>query len=254
MNEESGRRRLTRAEAKAQTRERLLDAAARLFAGKGFAATSVEEIAESAGYSVGALYSNFAGKEQLFLELLRTRVSDRIGSVAEILGAGTGDPSADLSRLLVTVADRNAEFVALQAEFWLHAVRNPAFMEAMAGQLREQVDVLERLVAAAMEQRRGAVHGVPVRTVTIVVLSLFQGLVRQRLIEPGSVPDDLFGQALNWLLTGLRATAAGEAHPLPSAGDGVLRADAGRQPGPDGRGCLRRAGHRGRDHRGGDRP
>lgn len=47
---------------------------------------------------------------------------------------------------------------------------------------------------------------------TIVVLSLFQGLVRQRLIEPDSVPADLFGQALRWLMTGLRATAA-EARP-----------------------------------------
>jgi hypothetical protein len=74
--------------------------------------------------------------------------------------------------------------------------------------MREQIDVLERLVAAAMEQRRGEVPGVPARTVTIVVLSLFQGLVRQRLIEPGSVPDDLFAQALTWLLTGLRVTAA----------------------------------------------
>jgi hypothetical protein len=59
-----------------------------------------------------------------------------------------------------------------------------------------------------MEQRRGPVPGVSARTVTIVVVSLFQGLVRQRLIDPESVPDDLFGQALGWLLTGLRATEA----------------------------------------------
>lgn len=54
---------------------------------------------------------------------------------------------------------------------------------------------------------------------TIVVLSLFQGLVRQRLIEPDSVPADLFGQALRWLMTGLRATAArGAPRPLPGCG------------------------------------
>jgi hypothetical protein len=68
--------------------------------------------------------------------------------------------------------------------------------------------VLERLVAAAMEQRRGPVPGVPVREVTIVVLSLFQGLVRQRLIDPDCVPADLFARSLDWLMTGLRATAA----------------------------------------------
>jgi hypothetical protein len=77
-------------------------------------------------------------KEQLLLELLTTRVSDRIGAVAEILeGADAGDdPLGELSRLLMTVADRNAEFVALQAEFWVHAVRNPEFMAAIAGQFR----------------------------------------------------------------------------------------------------------------------
>jgi hypothetical protein len=127
------------------------------------------------------------------------------------------------------VADRNAEFVALQAEFWLHAVRNPDFMAAIAGQLREQVEVLERLVAAAMEQRRGPVPGVSAREVTIVVVSLFQGLVRQRLIAPDSVPEDLFARSLNWLMTGRRATAAGQAADgepeLPSAGADVFRAD-----------------------------
>ena len=208
MNAETGRQRLTRAQAKAQTRERLLDAAASLLARQGLAGTSVEQIAESAGYSVGALYSNFDSKDQLFLELLTTRVSDRIGSVAEILEAAApgDDPLGELSRLLVTVADAEAEFVALQAEFWLYAVRNPDFMAAIAGQFREQVGVLERLVAAAMEQRRGPVPGVPVREVTIVVLSLFQGLVRQRLIDPASVPEDLFARSLHWLMTGLHAT------------------------------------------------
>ena len=67
------RQRLTRAEAKARTRQQLLDAAARTFARKGYAGASVEEIAESAGYSTGALYSNFASKEQLFLELMSAR-------------------------------------------------------------------------------------------------------------------------------------------------------------------------------------
>jgi AcrR family transcriptional regulator len=212
VNAETGRQRLTRAQAKAQTRERLLDAAAALLARQGFAATSVERIAEAAGYSVGALYSNFDSKEQLFLELLTTRVSDRIGAVAEILEAAApgDDPLGELSRLLVTLADRNAEFVALQAEFWVHAVRNPEFMAAIAGQFREQVAVLERLVGAAMEQRRGPMPGISVREVTIVVLSLFQGLVRQRLIDPDSVPGDLFARSLNWLMTGLRATAAEE--------------------------------------------
>ncbi|GAB7125877.1 TetR/AcrR family transcriptional regulator [Silvimonas sp. JCM 19000] len=65
------RKRLSREESRDQTRQRLLDAALALIAQKGLAATSVEDIAEAAGYSRGAVYSNFGGKGDLFIELLR---------------------------------------------------------------------------------------------------------------------------------------------------------------------------------------
>ncbi|MGW7578862.1 TetR/AcrR family transcriptional regulator [Streptomyces sp. NPDC054765] len=78
-------KRLTRAEAKARTRELLLDAAAETFARKGYDGASVEEIADNAGYSIGALYSNFGGKEQLFLELLGTRATSRVAEAARVI-------------------------------------------------------------------------------------------------------------------------------------------------------------------------
>lgn len=65
------RKRLTREESRDQTRQRLLDAAEKLIAKKGLASTSVEDIAEAAGYTRGAFYSNFGGKNDLFIELLR---------------------------------------------------------------------------------------------------------------------------------------------------------------------------------------
>ncbi|MFP3681416.1 TetR family transcriptional regulator, partial [Pseudomonas sp. SIMBA_041] len=64
-------KRLSRDEAREQTRLRLLDAAALRIARKGLAATSVEDIAACAGYTRGAFYSNFNSKNDLFLELLR---------------------------------------------------------------------------------------------------------------------------------------------------------------------------------------
>ncbi|MFG2961204.1 TetR/AcrR family transcriptional regulator [Streptomyces sp. NPDC048291] len=70
-------KRLTGAESKARTPELLLDVAAETVAQKGYAGASVEEIAESAGYSIGALHSNFGGKQELSLELLRSRATTR---------------------------------------------------------------------------------------------------------------------------------------------------------------------------------
>jgi AcrR family transcriptional regulator len=210
VDEEEGRpRRLTRAEARARTREQLLDAAALVFARKGFAGASVEEIAESAGYSTGALYSNFESKEQLFLELLAARrslgITRRVTAVAGILDrerAGDEDAFDALGQLFLRVADRITELAPLQAEFWLYAVRNPDAMGVMAEKLSEQVDALEPLVAKVLERSGGAAEA-PSREVTTAVLALFQGLVHQRRVDPGRVPDDLFARALRWLFAGM---------------------------------------------------
>jgi AcrR family transcriptional regulator len=211
MNED-GSKRLSRAEAKARTRELLLEAAARTFAVKGFAGASVDEIAEAAGFSVGALYSNFANKEQLFVELLSTRAITRITEAGDILEdgeEGLQDPMDALGRLLVDVADKDMDFAPLHAEFWLYAVRNPSLLDTFAARMREPRKALEHLVGGRIE-RDGNPAGVPVANVAVVVHALFQGLVQQRRIDPASVPDDLFGQALCWLFTGLKSEDQGE--------------------------------------------
>ena len=68
------RRRLTRPEAQALTRRRLLDAAADVFGEKGFRAASLTDVADRAGYTIGAVYSNFASKDELFHALMRERL------------------------------------------------------------------------------------------------------------------------------------------------------------------------------------
>jgi AcrR family transcriptional regulator len=199
-------KRLTRAEAKARTRERLLDAAARTFARKGYAGATVEEIAETAGYTIGALYAHFGGKQEMFLELMSGQANRRRTAVAEILRADDGrDPVDALAEFLERTGSPDPDLMALRAEFWLYAVRNPDAMGALTAQRREQVDALVDLVSMAME-RRGAPPGVPARAVATVALAMFQGLMRQRRIDPDRVPGDLLAQGLRWLFAGLHAT------------------------------------------------
>jgi AcrR family transcriptional regulator len=209
------RQRLTRAEAKARTRERLLDAAARTFARKGYAGASVEEIAESAGYSIGALYSNFAGKEQLFLELMAARADHRTTALADMLGGP--DPIEALAAQLERNAARDPDQMALQAEFWLYALRNPETMGALAAQRRQQVAALINVITEATE-RWGTPPGVPAAEVATIVLAMFQGLVRQRRIDPDRVSGDLFVQGVRWLLAGLRTPGLNRGD-----ADGLLR-------------------------------
>lgn len=196
-------RRLTRAEAKARTRALVLDAAARTFARKGFAGASVEEIAEAAGFSIGAVYSNFGSKEELFVELLSGRASGRVAEAGQILAdelAADQDPLAALGRMLVEVADKDADFAPLQAEFWLYAIRNPAVLETLAARMRAPRAALTTMIDAGLERR--AQDASPAAVATIV-FALFQGLVQQRRIDPDSVPDDLFARALRWLFAGI---------------------------------------------------
>jgi AcrR family transcriptional regulator len=209
------RKRMTRAEAKARTRALLLEAAARTFARKGFAGASVEEIAETAGFSIGALYSNFGSKDQLFVELLSERAAGRVAEAARILGGDANpDPVHALGQLLVSVADKDADFALLQAEFWLYAMRNPGVLETLATQNRETREALTGLIITRAPDLRAAAEASP-DTVATVLLALFRGLVQLRRTDPGSVPDDLFGQAVRWLFSGIGATAP----PLSDNGD-----------------------------------
>jgi AcrR family transcriptional regulator len=206
VGEDSPGKRLTRAEAKARTRERLLEAAAQTFARKGYAGATVEEIAEAAGHTTGALYAHFGGKQELFLELMSSRASRRRTAVAEILRADDGrDPVDALAEFLERTGSPDPDVMALWAEFWLYAVRNPDAMGALIAQRREQVDALVDLVSTAME-RRGAPPGVSARAVATVALAMFQGLIRQRRIDPDRVSGDLLAQGLRWLFAGLQAT------------------------------------------------
>jgi AcrR family transcriptional regulator len=72
---------MTRAESQAQTRAELLAAAARAFEQRGYSGASITEIAEAAGFTHGAVYSNFESKEDLFLALYEQWVAERVSEI-----------------------------------------------------------------------------------------------------------------------------------------------------------------------------
>src|SRR6202162_2177880 len=81
--------RMTREQSKANTRKRLLAAARSVFARSGFHGASVEEIASKAGFSTGALYSNFNGKEDLFLVLMEREIDEHAREIADAVRSRT---------------------------------------------------------------------------------------------------------------------------------------------------------------------
>lgn len=199
------RRRLSQAEAKQRTRQQLVAAAARVFARKGFAGASLEEIAEEAGYSTGAVYYNFAGKEELFLELIRSgwsrQIERRTEAVTRVFAeaaASGGDPFDALSAFVAGRADEQSDVSPLVAEFWLYAVRHPEVMDLVAAKMSDQDRGLEPVIAAAME-RFGTPAGISPAELTLVAMSLFEGLARRRRMDKDAVPEDLFARVLRRL-------------------------------------------------------
>jgi AcrR family transcriptional regulator len=199
--------RLSRQEAKARTRSLLLDAAAEVFAHKGYAGASVDDVAEAAGFSTGALYSNFSGKEDLFLALFAERNRERTGEAVKAIldPAVSGEQRrANIAELLLDEDD--ADEAMLQAEFWLFAMRHPDLRE----QLAEQVHTNQRSLSQALEawaRHHGRPDTIAFDDLATVLVAVFRGLVQMRRTDPALVTTELYASASRWLIEGATRTA-----------------------------------------------
>ncbi|MGB8421084.1 TetR/AcrR family transcriptional regulator [Paraburkholderia sp.] len=173
--------RLSREESRLQTRAHLLAAAKRLFVERGFGATSLRDIAAEAGYTQGAFYSNFASKEDLFVELMRERSKTQMTDIARTLS----DPSASADDILnaleiwAQTLDAEPEWSVLGVEFKLQGRRNPVFATASQALLDAHRDGL----AYCIGQIFARLDRVPPESPTVLAASfmgLSQGLALQR--------------------------------------------------------------------------
>lgn len=126
------RKRLTREESQAQTRQRLLDAARVVFTRRGYRGASVDEIAAEAGYSKGAVYSNFESKEDIFLELKHAYMAAELAKLDQLISDLDATPTEleDAVKVVRTWLDRfmaDTEWFVLGIELQLHARRNADF-------------------------------------------------------------------------------------------------------------------------------
>src|SRR5947208_10158211 len=106
---------MTREQSKAHTRERLLEAARSVFASSGFHGAAVEEIAAEAGFSTGALYSNFDGKEDLFLALMERELEENAREITQAVmaRASVAERAAGGARQWMTMVEREPEALLL---------------------------------------------------------------------------------------------------------------------------------------------
>lgn len=129
MNASTPRKRLSREESQAQTRTRLIETARQLFVEHGYGGTSIRDIADGAGYSQGAFYSNFASKEDVLLELLKGHMEAEGAQLSQVMESGGRTPEQIFAELESWAATLNADasWSMLSIELQLHANRSPTF-------------------------------------------------------------------------------------------------------------------------------
>src|SRR5213592_1391166 len=193
-----------------EARDELLSAALRVFARRGYRAAGVDEIAAEAGYSKGALYWHFSGKEELLEALLEERIDmpmrDRVALLAS--APPERDMSVEATRAFAQQLGEQRGAMLLEREYWSLAIRDP---ELRARYAKRQTE-LRGALAAAMEAR--ARHlGTPELTMPAEdvarIVMIIGGLAVDELIEPGSVRPELLGEALALVYAGLVARAQG---------------------------------------------
>ncbi len=183
----------TQQERKAETRARLLAAAATLFAEQGIDAVSVDAVAEAAGRTSGAVYSHFGSKQGLLLALLDSW-KDSVLTVLLAEVAVTESPVGQLAAVWENVAGtdhaHSGSWSLLEQELRLRAARD----DDVAGVLRERDAEARRFSASQLAGWAAAVGAAPVADpddLAILVKALLTGLAMQRRLDPSSVGDDL---------------------------------------------------------------
>ncbi len=175
--------RLTRSESQARTRERLVDTARAMFLREGYAATSLEKVAEEAGFSKGAVYSNFDGKDALCLAVLDAIHEEVAAAVVGSLdGAATVDEALQTFDLWADARLGDPDWSALEAEFAARSRRDPRLRAALGERNRRIRGVIAGALSRSCE-RQGLEVPMSFEDAAGALLSLGIGLGLQRSVD-----------------------------------------------------------------------
>jgi AcrR family transcriptional regulator len=198
------KKRLTRAEKRERTYEELILAAEKLFVERGFHATSVDEIAFEAGYTKGAVYSNFESKEDLFFAVYERRADRGVAEIEQILREN--GPAGGLELLASDAARRRGGaddgWLAVYFEFWAHVVRRPELRERFAkihGRAAEPMTAAVERIA----EERGVTMPVAARGINVAMIAMVSGLSLERLTQPDVVDVGLGARMVRLVLEDL---------------------------------------------------
>jgi AcrR family transcriptional regulator len=200
---------LTQERRRQLTRDHLLAAAAQVFAERGFHGATLDEVAQVAGFTKGAVYSNFKNKDDLFLALFKAgyeREQAQLMSTLQDSEVPAVDRLSDFVSLVQQESRRSPNSALLYLEFWLYAARNPDARAQLAAIDDDAVDSLAELLRSE-RHREGIEPLLDAEGSARIIETLFRGIGLLRAMRPEVVDDKLLASAIEFVARGLGATS-----------------------------------------------
>jgi AcrR family transcriptional regulator len=200
-----------RSERRARTRAQLLDAAARVYARRGFESATLDEVAEEAGFTKGAVYDHFGSKENLLFALLDEHLSTQIAEQIALF-----DPAVDTAERPRAGADRwmrqldeDPDAFRLFVEAWVRSQRDDALREKVLAGVEAWRRTFTGFGRARVDEGAIEVPDEALERFATVMLALGIGFGMLRLSDPDSVPGELLGSAYVMLIRAVEGSRAG---------------------------------------------
>jgi AcrR family transcriptional regulator len=194
---------------KAQTRERLLEAAARVYAHRGFGGATLDEVAAEAGFTKGAVYAHFGSKENLLLALMEEYLAGQVMEQVALFDRARTTwerPLAGSDRFMESVRE-DPDPLRLFVELWIHAQRDKRLRERLAVGLQLLRGTFARFAADSASDAGLVPDPQVVEHFADVMLGLGIGLSMLELTDPDAVPVPLLGVALSVLVRAVESSS-----------------------------------------------
>src|SRR4051794_10151640 len=187
------------------TRRELLDSALTVFAERGYRDASVDEVAERAGYSKGALYWHFSSKDDLFYALLEDRILEPWEKSIRRLESASPDEdmAPEASRVFGELLRGERDLLLIQHEYWAQAVRDPRLRRRYANRRKKLRIALGRAIGKRLEHLGAPPLEIGAEEeMATIFIAVALGLAQERLVDAKAVPDSLLGDSFALLYAG----------------------------------------------------
>jgi AcrR family transcriptional regulator len=193
---------------KAQTRTRLLEAAAQVYARRGFAGATLEEVASEAGFTKGAVYAHFGSKENLLLALVEEHLAGQVVEQLELFDrerATWERPLAGSDRWMESLGESPDRF-RLFVELWTHAQRDETLRRRLAAALRQLRVTFAGFAAASAADAGIEAPPQAAEQSANMMIGLGLGLGMLELTDPGTVSPTLLGATISVLIRAMETS------------------------------------------------